>query len=467
VSELRGLRARLATALVAVSALTVAITALLVLFPLDRKLEQDALTSLGETASSVRPTFSALSRGDMVAGSPRLTSDLRNLRRQTGAEAFVFDGSAQLLAGTDIDAGERFPEVARTLAENRLVTRLANDERRKQAHAAVPFTADGVRGVLLLRRSLEELGGVQGVVRRSLVAAAFVALAVALVAGIALATRLVRRLSALRSRALEMAERGPDGTPPVDDGHHDEVGDLARAFATMQRQLAAQEQSRRTFVSTASHELRTPLTSLGLMLHSASEELTRSDPDLPEARDQLRRALGQTERLSKLAEELLDLSRLDAGVELRSEPVELVELARSVLAEFEVGDSRAELSADGPTWVRADPGAIARIVRILLNNAHRHGGPDGRIVLRVDRAGSAFEVTDAGPGVQPADAEQIFERFRRGPEAGEDGGFGLGLAIGRELAQQMGGELTLQPSADGARFRATFPTAEEDVLPEA
>ena len=66
---------------------------------------------------------------------------------------------------------------------------------------------------------------------------------------------------------------GLDGTPPVDDGHRDEVGDLARAFATMQRRLAAQEQSRRTFVSTASHELRTPLTSLGLMLHGASEEL--------------------------------------------------------------------------------------------------------------------------------------------------------------------------------------------------
>ena len=70
-----------------------------------------------------------------------------------------------------------------------------------------------------------------------------------------------------------MAEHGPDDTPPVEDGHRDEVGDLARAFATMQRRLAAQEQSRRTFVSTASHELRTPLTSLGLMLHGATEEL--------------------------------------------------------------------------------------------------------------------------------------------------------------------------------------------------
>ena len=235
----------------------------------------------------------------------------------------------------------------------------------------------------------------------------------------------------------------------------------------MQRRLAAQEQSRRTFVSTASHELRTPLTSLGLMLHGASEELTHAQPDLPEARDQLRRALGQTERLGKLAEELLDLSRLDAGVELRSEPVELVELARSVLAEFQAGDSRAELSAEAPTWVRADPGAIARIARILLNNALRHGGTDARVVLRVDGTGPALEVTDSGPGVPPGDEERIFERFQRGPQAGEDGGFGLGLSIGRELARQMGGDLSLEPGEHGATFRATFPAAGEDAQPDA
>ncbi|MEA2247566.1 MAG: two-component system, OmpR family, sensor histidine kinase MprB, partial [Solirubrobacteraceae bacterium] len=173
------------------------------------------------------------------------------------------------------------------------------------------------------------------------------------------------------------------------------------------------------------------------------------------------------ERLGKLAAELLDLSRLDAGVELRSELVELVELSRSVLAEFEVGDSRAELSAEAPTWVRADPGAIARITRILLHNAHSHGGPDGRIVVRVDPTESAIEVTDAGPGVPPGEEEQIFERFQRGPDAGEDGGFGLGLAIGRELAQKMGGALTLEPSDRGARFRATFLRADEDAEPEA
>lgn len=465
-SELLGLRARLAAALVAVSVLTVLVTALLVLASLDHKLEQDALVSLDETTRGARATFAALSPEQLRGGSQKLDGAARDLRRQTDTQVVVFDGSGRRVAGTDIDAGDSFPEAATALREDRVVSVLARDEGKREAHVATPFTTGGQRGVLVLRRSLAGLGGVEDVVRRSFVAAAFVALAVALVAGIALATRLVRRLTALRSTALDMAERGPDGTPPVDDGHRDEVGDLARAFATMQRRLAAQEQSRRTFVSTASHELRTPLTSLGLMLHGASEELTRPQPDLPEARDQLRRALGQTERLGKLAAELLDLSRLDAGVELRSEPVELVELARSVLAEFDVGGSRAELAAEAPTWVRADPGAIARIARILLHNAHRHGGPDGRIVVRVDDSGPAIEVTDAGPGVPPGDEERIFERFQRGPDAGEDGGFGLGLAIGRALARQMDGELSLVPSDHGATFRASFPAAQEDLQPD-
>ena len=87
--------------------------------------------------------------------------------------------------------------------------------------------------------------------------------------------------------------------------------------------------------------------------------------------------------------------------------------------------------------------------------------------MRVDAAGPALEVSDSGPGVAPGEEERIFERFRRGPEAGEDGGFGLGLAIGRELAEQMGGELTLVRSNGGATFRATFPAADEDLEPDA
>ena len=106
-SELLGLRGRFAAALVAVSALTLAVTALLVLFPLDRKLEQDALTSLEQTARAARPTFEApRPRRSCAPGRRGSSAPITNLRRQTGAEVFVFDAAARMLAGTDIDGGD-------------------------------------------------------------------------------------------------------------------------------------------------------------------------------------------------------------------------------------------------------------------------------------------------------------------------------------------------------------------------
>ena len=459
-SELLGLRGHLTAAFVGVSALTLALTALLLLYPLDRKLEADALTSLEQTTRTARTSFAELGRDDLEAGSPRLDHAVAQLRRETGSEVFVFDGSGRLLAQTVPAGGDRFPEVARALREHRLVAEIAHNDGVAEAHVAAPLAARP-RTVLALRRSLGSVGGVHGVVRRSLVAAGLVAFAVSLVAGALLASQLVRRLCALRGAALQMAELGIAGTPPVDDGHRDEVGDLSRAFGRMQHRLAAQEQARRTFVSTASHELRTPLTSLQFMLHDAREELDGARPDIPEARDQLNRALVQTARLGKLAAELLDLSRIDAGVELLAEPVELGSLTRSVVAEFNGGGPPVELACDTPTWVSADPGAVARIARILVDNGRRHGGPDASLVVRVDRQRHAIEVSDSGRGVDPGDEERIFERFARGPATAANSGFGLGLAIGREVAREMGGDLVLVPGPRGATFRATFLPADD------
>jgi signal transduction histidine kinase len=221
-------------------------------------------------------------------------------------------------------------------------------------------------------------------------------------------------------------------------------------------------------VATASHELRTPLASLRLMLDSAAEQLAAPQPDLEDARDQLARAVGQTERLSRLARDLLDLSRLDARVPPRAELLELVELSRSVLAEFEprTADSGTsiELDADGQRWAVADPGGVAQILRILLDNALRHSPPATSVRIGVPTGGdrAAIVVSDEGPGVPPEDAGRIFERFERGAEAAHVG-FGLGLAIGRELARRMGGDLTLDPGGPGARFRLTLPPAPEPV----
>jgi signal transduction histidine kinase len=235
----------------------------------------------------------------------------------------------------------------------------------------------------------------------------------------------------------------------------------------MQEALRRQEAARRSFVSTASHELRTPLTMLQGTMELLEEDLADGRVDLSDAQEQVTTARRQLRRLSALAGELLDLSRLDAAVPLRSEPVELGELARAVVAEFELRARERDVvlevvPPDGPCWGRGDPDAVARVVRILLDNALRYGPPGEPVSVLAGGADGAAEVmvADRGPGVPHAERERIFERFHRGSAAGSEGGFGLGLAIGRELAVRMGGDLRLQEHAGpGARFVLTLRTA--------
>jgi signal transduction histidine kinase len=465
------LRWRLTAALLAVSALTLAVAAASLLIPLDALLRNDALTSLSEEARTARPRFDALPSTAITPGSPRLAQAARTLRRQTSADALVVDDRGRVLAATDPDRGEVFPGLARAIRRHRLVSGIVTTDGEREATVAIPLEAGGRRFALALRKSLKDERAARDVVARALLVAGLIGLAVALVAGAGLAGRLVRRLAALRDTSLRVAELGPLAEVQ-DDDTRDEVGDLTRAFATMQRRLREQESARRTFVSTASHELRTPLASLLLMLHSAREELEAPEPDLPDTLDQLDRAVSQTERLRKLSAELLDLSRLDAGVPLRSEPIELVEVARSVLAEFEprtaLAGATITLTRSEQPWAMGDPGSVAQILRILLDNALRHAPPGEPIQVDVGtNAGRpAVTVRDAGPGVAPADATRIFERFERAAGVEGDSGFGLGLAIGRELARRMGGDLVLLGGPPGARFRLVLRGAGAEVEDE-
>jgi signal transduction histidine kinase len=234
----------------------------------------------------------------------------------------------------------------------------------------------------------------------------------------------------------------------------------------MQRQLLQQEEARRAFVATASHELRTPLATLDGMLELLHEDLRSGSPDLEDADALLERARVQSRRLGRLAADLLDLSRIDAQVELRSEPVELGELSRAVLAEFELGTSERDIVTalddhTGSVWALGDPGSVARILRILLDNAIRHSPAGGEVTVELrNGAEASLRVCDHGPGVPPEERELIFERFMRGRQTAGQSGFGLGLAIGRELATRMGGELTLEPGdSSGATFTLRLPAA--------
>ncbi len=192
----------------------------------------------------------------------------------------------------------------------------------------------GVVGVLVVERRLTEVTTAVDQVRNALLAAGAVGLLVAIALAVALSSTLLRRLGRLRTAAVRISQEGIADAPLQHDSGRDEVGDLARAFGRMQEELRRQEQARRSFVATASHELRTPLTMLQGTMELLEEDLADDRLDIADAQAQVARARRELLRLSSLAGELLDLSRLDASVPLRSEPVELGELARAVAAEF-------------------------------------------------------------------------------------------------------------------------------------
>jgi signal transduction histidine kinase len=339
------------------------------------------------------------------------------------------------------------------------------------ARAALPFSTASPTGgprarwLLVVRKPLTEVTAAVHAVRTAFLTAALAGVLLTLILAIPLSGTLVWRLRRLRQAALELAQGDPAATVP-EDRARDEVGDLSRTFAVMHNKLQQQEQARRAFVATASHELRTPLTSLDGMLELLDEDLSSGNPDLDDARSLLTRARAQSRRLGRLAADLLDLSRLDADVQLRSEPVELGELSRAVLAEFELGTAERGIQtalddAVGSVWALGDPGSVAQILRILLDNAVRVSPPGAEIRVQLrggDRA--ALSVSDQGPGVPGDEREMIFERFQRGKVSSGHAGFGLGLAIGRELARRMGGELVLEHGdGPGAVFTLRLPVA--------
>lgn len=235
----------------------------------------------------------------------------------------------------------------------------------------------------------------------------------------------------------------------------DEVGRLARAFDAMAAALESTDRERRQLVATVAHELRTPLTAQRALLENLADGVVQPDDAA------LGAALHQAERLSDLVADLLDLSRIDAGVApLRLEDVDVESLVRSVVDESpdRGRDTSVTVEVSPPDLaVRADPGRLAQVVANLVDNAVRHS-PAGRSV-RVSASAEDgrwhLDVRDEGPGI-PSDLEdRVFERFGTGPDAG--GGTGLGLAITRWVCELHGGTVDVVPSTAGAHLRATLP----------
>jgi K+-sensing histidine kinase KdpD len=227
---------------------------------------------------------------------------------------------------------------------------------------------------------------------------------------------------------------------------------LAIERARLHEETVQLDQFKLNFVAIASHELRTPATSVYGVLKTLAER----GPDLAEdlREELLRVGVEQGERLRRLLEELLDLSRLDAkAIDIDPRPVVLRAALADVVAGALPDAGVVELDVADDLAAIVDPLVLERVVTNLLVNAARYGAAPIRIEAQNRDRHLRVAVEDSGQGIPPELEGRIFDRFARGA----DSGHGLGLAIARAYAQAHGGDLVYDPRGGGARFELVIP----------
>ncbi len=285
------------------------------------------------------------------------------------------------------------------------------------------------------------------------------------------------RLAAL-AKDITTGDRGRRLRPSRGDT---ELGRAASAFDGMldaledselraqQAATAAQraENATRQFLVDAAHELRTPIAGMQVAAEQLASSAGQQQED-PAARGQYRRAsllLSDARRAGRLVADMLDLSRIDAGLPLDRHDTDLAEIVdaesqRTTMLAPQITVTRSGL---GTLTVAADPTRVAQILSNLLDNARRYTPAGGAIAidLRAGQGVATVTVTDTGPGIPDDERNRIFERLVRldAARTRDHGGAGLGLPIARALARAHGGELVCLPHQGGARFRLTLPLA--------
>jgi two-component system OmpR family sensor kinase len=400
-----------------------------------------------------------------------------------------FPGGAGVLVHDRRYSSEQLPPLPASVAEAEELadapyTVAASDGDSRWRMVVVIF-ADG--SALTVAQSMSEVdSAVSRLIWTELIVGAGVLLLLA-AAGVAAVRTSLRPLGEIERTAAAIAagdltRRGPDPEPGV-GSPRSEVGRLARALNAMLAQIeaafaarAASEERMRRFVADASHELRTPLT----IIRGFAELYRQGAAGSPEEAGRLvRRIEDEAARMGLLVEDLLLLARLD-----RERPVELAPVELPVIVSDAVHAARAvdpgrqiglEVHSEGvPLVVRGDDARLRQVVGNLLTNSltHTPAGTEVTVRLRAEPPVAVIEVADRGPGLSPAQAARVFERFYRadsarsrpagaghGSEPGQ-GGTGLGLAIVAALVAAHGGAVEVDSApGKGATFRVRLPLA--------
>lgn len=331
---------------------------------------------------------------------------------------------------------------------------------------------DGAR--LILVADTTQTTQVTRQLRQLMLSAGLVTLLVAGLLLVAVSKAALRPLDRLTALAKDIAtgDRGRRLRPSRTDT---ELGRAASAFDTMLDALEDSEQraqqaaeaaqraeaATRQFLVDAAHELRTPIAGM----QAAAEQLAAHESDAESAAQYRRASLLQSDarRAGRLVADMLDLSRIDAGLALDIHDTDLAAIVDAEAQRAAMLAPQLSIVRTGAEQltVQADPTRIAQILSNLLDNARRHTPADGTITIDLssDAAAAQVTVTDTGPGIPDDERYRIFERLVRldAGRARDHGGAGLGLSIARALARAHGGDLVCFPHDGGAQFRLSLP----------
>jgi signal transduction histidine kinase len=342
------------------------------------------------------------------------------------------------------------------------------------AFAAVPAPALGAgASVYAYRKAPAE--GVAGILPATvrflrdfwwqLLVAGAIASALALVVARWLARGLTQPLRdmAAATRRMEVG----DYSVRVHSDSRDEVGQLAAAFNRMSGELESLERLRRDLVANVSHELKTPITAIRAHLENLADGVETPNTETMQI------MLTQTERLGRLVEQLLDLSRLESGeIPLRRERVSVGPLVAQVVSEIDVARSGQGVAinpviAEDVPALDADPERVHQVLFNLVDNAVRFTPGGGTVTISAHRHNGSVEITvaDTGVGIASEHIPRLFERFYRVDPARsrEDGGTGIGLAIARSVVEAHGGHIRAHSApGEGSAFTFDLPAAGAD-----
>jgi signal transduction histidine kinase len=484
-NPLATLRGRLVIAYAGLALVAVALSTLLTIDRAEQEAEARARQALVEEARLA---------ADAVA-EPLASQDVRAVRayldladRDLGARIAVADRQVRLVAATDpapAPLTSQDDEVQAALSGRTVVRDGASDDPVAPViQVTVPVrSADGQAvGALRAATSLQDE---RASARRLATAALLGALGVSALAallGFLLAAPIAEPLQRVAQATLDLGARRPTGsasipgdrwgaptgsTPPLPEPRHGtrEVKGLVAAFNSLADRLRRQEDARREFAFDVSHELH----ALAAGMQTATEALLAGAARDEAAGPRLLAGLaGQARRLSRLADDLVELARPEGG-RLTIDPVrmDLGELVRGVVEAWAPEADRRGMALgleapDGPLPMRGDPVRLAQVLDNLLGNALKYAGGGAAVRVALEPSGSVYDVwvSDTGPGLPPEQLAHIFERHVRapGPPGAAPGGMGLGLPIARAIARAHGGELMAESEPGrGTRLHLRLP----------